>query len=361
MKILHVISNLCTGGAERLVTELLPRFKQDGIEADVLLFDGTDTPFKKKLLDAGVIVFELSKGGSVYNPLNIFRLISYFKKYDIVHTHGTAPQLFAAVGSVLCSVVLVTTEHTTSNRRRGWKWYAPIDRWMYTRYKKIICISDKTELCLKKHLRKNLPTICIVNNGIDTGTFFNAQPDAKFCTIYKDYKRMIMVSRFAPAKDQKTVIRTIKILPEDYHVFFVGDGPTKPDCEELTMELEVSDRVHFLGIRSDIPQLLKSCDIAILSSHWDGFGLAAVEGMAAHKPVIASNVDGLREVVSKAGLLFEHENTKDLAEKILSLSEDPEYYMQIADNCFNRAKEYDISFMVKSYESVYKELTSKYI
>ena len=143
MKILHVITSLRTGGAEKLMVDLLPRLKQKGLDVELLLFDGTDTPFRRDAEAAGIKVHDLGKGGSVYSPLHLFRLIPFLRKYDVVHTHNTAPQFFAAIGSVVCSVLLCTTEHTTSNRRRGWTWYASVDRWMYSRYRKVICIQRK--------------------------------------------------------------------------------------------------------------------------------------------------------------------------------------------------------------------------
>lgn len=101
MKILHVITSLRTGGAEKLMVDLLPRLKSHGHQVDLLLFDGTDTPFRQNIEAAGIKVFDLGIGGSVYSPLRILKLIPYLKQYDVVHTHNTAPQLFAALGSVL--------------------------------------------------------------------------------------------------------------------------------------------------------------------------------------------------------------------------------------------------------------------
>ena len=103
MKILHVITSLRTGGAEKLMVDLLPRLKQKGLDVELLLFDGTDTPFRRDAEAAGIKVHDLGKGGSVYSPLHLFRLIPFLRKYDVVHTHNTAPQLFAAIGSVVCS------------------------------------------------------------------------------------------------------------------------------------------------------------------------------------------------------------------------------------------------------------------
>ena len=81
--------------------------------------------------------------------------------------------------------------------------------------------------------------------------------------------------------------------------------------------------------------------------------MAAVEGMAAGKPVIASDVDGLREVVAGAGVLFESGNEKDLAEKIMQLDSNSELYESISKKCIERAKEFDISKMVDGYMQIY--------
>ena len=103
MKVLQVITSLRTGGAESLIAQIVPLMCADGIEVEVALFDGTETAFKRQLLSSGVKIHDFSIGGAVYNPLHILRLRKLMSRFDIVHTHNTAPQLFAAIGSVLCS------------------------------------------------------------------------------------------------------------------------------------------------------------------------------------------------------------------------------------------------------------------
>uniref|UniRef100_A0AAU6WPA1 Glycosyltransferase n=3 Tax=Chryseobacterium TaxID=59732 RepID=A0AAU6WPA1_9FLAO len=93
-------------------------------------------------------------------------------------------------------------------------------------------------------------------------------------------------------------------------------------------------------------------DIAVLSSHWEGFGLAAVEAMACGLPTIASNVDGLAQIVNDAGILFEPGASKQLAEIILSL-ENTKAYNNTADKCLERSKEYDIMKMVNKHIGLY--------
>lgn len=355
MKILHVITSLRTGGAEKLMVDLLPRLKKKGHEADLLLFDGVDTPFRRAAEQAGVKVMDLGTGGSVYSPVKLIKLLPYLKRYDIVHTHNTAPQLFAAIGSVLCSVVLCTTEHTTSNRRRDWKWYAAIDRWMYSRYRKVVCISDKTEENLRMFINSADKKFITVNNGIDVNEYSAATPavldKSGNCSTV-----VMQVAGFRYQKDQDTVIRALALLPESVHLYLAGDGERRPELEKLVAELNIADRVHFAGIRTDVPAMLAAADIVVMSSHWEGFGLAAVEGMAAGKPVIASDVDGLREVVQGAGVLFPHADAAALASEIRRLADDPVRYAAVADRCRARARRFDISKMVDGYLEVYNSL-----
>lgn len=356
MKILHVITSLRTGGAEKLMVDLLPRLRDKGHEVDLLLFDGTDTPFRRSAEAAGIKVFDLGKGGSVYSPVKFFKLLPYLRKYDVVHTHNTAPQLFAALGSVLCSVVLCTTEHNTSNRRRGWRWYAAIDRWMYGRYRKVICISQKAEDNLREFIGDSKAEITTINNGVDITKYALASTSPELNKIAPDSKKLIMVAGFRWEKDQDTIIKALPLLPRDFHLFLVGDGVRRQECENLAKQQGVSERVHFMGLRSDVANLLHAADYIIMSSHFEGLSLSSVEGMSVGKPFLASDVDGLREVVKGAGILFPHQDSAALAEEILKLDQSPELYQSVVQKCYNRALLFDISKMVDGYSKIYNNL-----
>ena len=356
MKILQVITSMRTGGAEKLLVDMVPLYRERGIDVDVLLFDGSDTSFKHQLEENHIKVYSLSKRESVYNPLLVLQMIPYLRKYDIVHTHNTACQLFAAIGSLLCSVVLCTTEHTTSNRRRDLKWYAPLDRWMYSRYKRIISISPATTEELKKHVQINIPIITIPN-GIDVKKYSSASPiKRESLGCREDAFLLMMVAGFRYQKDQDTVIRAMKLLPENVELCFVGDGVRRKDCEQQTLSLGLQKRIFFTGVLSNIPNILKAADIIVMSSHYEGFGLAAVEGMAAGKPVVASDVIGLGDIVKGYGIVFPHSDEKALAKNIEKLMTDKEYYKAMAKRCQERAKDFDIHKMVDAYIDVYKSI-----
>ena len=128
------------------------------------------------------------------------------------------------------------------------------------------------------------------------------------------------------------------------------------EVKQLALSLGVSERVRFLGLRTDIPNVLRAADIIVMSSHWEGLSLSNVEGMSAHKPFIASDVNGLKEVTMGYGILVPHEDAKALAEEINRLASDEAYYNEIAERCYNRALEFDICNTVRGYADVYKNI-----
>lgn len=355
MKILYVITSLRTGGAEKLVVELTSWFREKGHSVDVALFDGIQTDFMQDLEKTGSKVFRFSVDGSVYSPRRIFQLAKVMKDYDIVHTHNTSPQFFAAVAHLFRrKPLLVTTEHNTTNDRRSKKWFLPLDRWMYNRYRKVICISDKAYDNLVSYLKQTKADILTIKNGVNLKTFRQAAPIEGFKK--EGVFALAMVAAFRPQKDQGTLIKAMALLPLDCHLFLAGDGETRPGLEELSRSLGIEDRVHFLGVRKDIPSILKSSDVVAMSSHYEGLSLSSIEGMAVGKPFVASDVDGLHEIVEGAGILVPHQDEKALAEVLLKLKEDPALRASVAASCMERASQYDFSKMAEAYLKVYSDI-----
>ncbi|NDV78853.1 glycosyltransferase [Dysgonomonas sp. 511] len=360
MRILQVITSLNFGGAEKLIVDMVPLYIEKGYQVDVLLFDGTETSFKKQLQDKGVNIHHLEIGQSVYNPLFIFKIISFLKHYDIIHTHNTACQYFVALAKYISfsKVKLVTTEHSPNNRRRSTPCFYLLDKFIYERYDTIISISPKTLDFLSEYIGYS-EKFHMISNGINISTFYDAETlDKK--ELVSDPKAIIitMVAGFRHEKDQDTVIRAFSYLPLQYKLCLVGEGPRRKVCETLARELELTDRVIFTGIRSDIPQILKASDIIVMSSHYEGLSLSSIEGMSVGKPFIASDVDGLHEITEGAGILFPKGDEKALARIIQELMNNKSYYQQIAEKCMQRASEYDIQKTVNAYEDVYKRIMS---
>ena len=114
--------------------------------------------------------------------------------------------------------------------------------------------------------------------------------------------------------------------------------------------------MKFCGIREDVPSLLKTADQIILSSHHEGLSLSSIEGMASGKPFLASDVQGLTNVVSGAGILFPEGDERSLANYITKLNENPEYYQKIASAGVRRSQKYDLEIMVEKYIELYHKI-----
>lgn len=356
MRILHVITTLQTGGAEKLIVDLLPRLRDAGHQVELVVFNGLPTHFYKELEKYGIIIHSFGEGG-VYKISHIYKLIPYLRKFDIIHTHNTSPQIFAAIASVFRKSHLVYTEHSTDNRRRHYRWLKPFDKWCYKRYEKIICISDKAEENLRSYLNDNYTDrICTINNGIDVRKFADANPDAELMSMKSNKFSVAMIAGLRPEKDQDTLIRAMALLPDDYLLWLVGDGARRNILEKLCIELNVRDKVFFLGQRSDVPNVLHAADVLVLSSHYEGLSLSSLECMASGKPFIASDVDGLSQVVEGYGILFPHQDEYALAAELIKFRNNPAYYTSVTERCKIRASEFDIAKMVDEYLKVYLDI-----
>lgn len=199
--------------------------------------------------------------------------------------------------------------------------------------------------------------ISTINNGIDVKSISKATPNAELLSLKAHRKAILMVAGFREAKDQDTVVKALSLLDRNkFEVWFAGIGVRQNIVKHLVDTLGVSDRVRFLGLRMDIQNVLRAANMIVMSSHWEGLSLSNIEGMSAHKPFIASKVNGLREVTEGYGILFEHRDARGLAAEIEHLSKDSQYYQQVANACYERAKQFDIDNMIMAYERMYKRV-----
>lgn len=360
MKVLHIINSLNYGGAEKLLLDTIPLYISKGIETHVLLLDNQKTSFYKDLEQKhNVTIHTHTKKHSIYNPLHILRIRTYIKGYDIVHVHLFPSLYWTALATLFLKykTKLLVTEHNTENRRRNSLLFTILDRYIYKRYDKIIAISDGVKDNLQKHLGNTYKNIEVIHNGIKTKEFKEAKPYSKNALgIPEKATIIIQVASFTAQKDQDTLLKAIALLPEHVHLLLVGDGPLKEEKTTTTSILKMNHRVHFLGHRTDIPELLKTADISVLSSNYEGFGLAIVEGMAAGNPSLGSDVSGLSQIIGNKEMTFQKGNHIQLKDRIKKLLDDKNYYTQIQEKNYKRALEYDISNMIQNYTKVYTSL-----
>lgn len=348
MKVLYLINNLDGGGAEKLVSELVSLLNKK-IHIDIVLLNNENGKYFKKLKSQGINISVLSL--HKYSTKIIFKLIRHIKNnnYDVIHVHLFPSLYYGAILSFFSKNRFIFTEHSTSNKRRKLLIFRILDTIIYNRYETITCISDATKVNLSNFLlsTKKL-NLRVIPNGIPLPV--NAKP--RNITSMNSIN-LIMIGRFEYPKDQETVIKALKHLPKNIELFFAGTGKNENYCKKLTKSENIEDRVHFLGFVNDINKLLVDMDIAVLSSHYEGFGMAAVESMAIGVPTIVANVPGLVNVISNGGLLFEKGNPIDLANKVTKLIYNKRMYNSISKKGIKRAKLYDINRISNSYLSLY--------
>jgi hypothetical protein len=353
LKVLHVINSLSLGGAEKMLTEILLENKKNNSnkEHSVFILNNTESFFIERLIEANIKVF-IPKRNKLSNLLYLYKTI---KSYQVIHAHLFPSLYIVALVSFFCrNKTYIFTEHNNYNRRRNKSYYRFIEHLIYSRYSAIIAISDITRLSLLEWLGSKFNSkVITINNGIDLNQFssINSLPNEHLGP--KGTFKMLMVASFTEQKDQHTIIRSLLRLPKHVVLYLVGEGVQRSELEDLVVELSLTERVFFLGTRADIPEVMNACDLVIQSSHWEGFGLVAVEAMAAGKVIIASDVNGLKQVVEGYGLIFDKGSNKHLSSLVISLLEDKSYMEELRKKCKKRSLDFSIDKVVTEYNHQY--------
>lgn len=282
------------GGAELLVRELHKRFLGKGLTSYALYLSGDQE-------DLGSKEFVMSQRPK--SIFNIFRVRQFIKSVQktytgkiTVHAHLTWPFLFTALAVVgLNNIRLVYTEHNTFNRRRKIIGFKYIERLLYSRYERVICISSGVQESLKPWVGSRLSNkIDIIPNGSRLYSLANRR-------ILDGRKaRLVSVGSLSPQKNFATVLGALTELKGEIESYsIIGEGPERHRLEILISQLGLDDIVYLVGWSESVERYLHASDIQLIPSIWEGFGLVAVEGMSTGIPIIASDVPGLREVLSK--------------------------------------------------------------
>lgn len=363
MKILFVTRTLGGGGAEKLLIDILPSFNTyNNAECELLVISDKDDKYSKQLISQGISCTFLPQRIKQHRAK--IRYISNFiekGKYDIVHAH-----LFPAL--YYCSVIkrfkhkdipFIFTEHNTDNRRRHIVWLKPLEKWIYKPYDYIISISNQTKAELIKWIKpKDKNKYITINNGIPINQFVSAMPYERNMIDTKLTRRDIllcMIGTFTQKKNHIFMMDVMKQLTAEYKIILLGEGVLEDDIKAYVHDNGLDDRVIFMGFRKDVAEIIKTSDIVVIPSLWEGFGLIAVEAMACGKQVVCSNVPGLSEVVGNAGMKVRVGDVDGFLKAIKSAVGNIGN-MDIESKCKEQAGKFDISTMIKGYMNIYRLL-----
>jgi len=318
------------GGAQSYVRDLARQFHDDGNQ--VLVVCGAKGEMTDALAAAGIAVVQapglLREIHPVHDPRSVAsmtRLIRSFRP-DLVTSHSSKAGIVARIASRIAGVPCVFTVH-------GWAFnssesvakravYRSIERAMAPLASRIICVSNDS---LRHGVASGIAAkrMVTIHNGIpDVTTLFRATTNAHRAS---GLMRVVSVTRFAPPKDQATLIRAVARTP-GVSLDLVGMGPTEPAARNLVTTLGIADRVQFLGNRRDVPAILAGSQVFALCSRSEGFPLATLEAMRAELPVIVSNVGGAPEAVDdgRSGLVVADNSVDGWVEALTRLATNPD-------------------------------------
>jgi glycosyltransferase involved in cell wall biosynthesis len=359
MKVLHVINSLILAGAETLLKDVVLGLDARGLGNAVAVLKVLDSPLEHELQQAGIPFLALPESG-IYSARHIAPLARHMEGFDLVHVHLFPAQLFAAMAArrIKHPPLLLTTEHGTATNRRRF-WLRPIDRWLYRQYRLVACNSAATASSLSEWVPATASKTRVVPNGILVERFSNATAAGRQEVFQTPATGplLISVARLAPPKDHATLLRALTRV-QGTDLALVGDGELRPALQALARDLGIGERVHFLGRRADVSRLLKMADLFVHSSRDEGFGLAALEAMAAGVPVVATNVPGLAEVVGAAAVLTPPGDDAALAAAISSLLASPERRNNLSRAGRERAQQFSLDSTVEAYLRFYESALS---
>ncbi|MCK5832826.1 glycosyltransferase family 4 protein [bacterium] len=248
-----------------------------------------------------------------------------FSWADICHVH-TFPSIIPAIKLHRKGIPLVASIHTSHFvRLSDKKLWRPILKKLLS-YPDVILTASKTiqEICRGFHPSK--PIYALVN-ATDTGFFKPVEPVIKRPSF--DTKMLFIPSRLYEIKGIEYAIRALPTIrnKQNVHLYIVGDGPLRGRLDELSASLGIQEFIHFLGTvpHIDMPGIISSADLVVLPSLMEATSIAALEAMSCEKPIIASDVGGLPEIIDdQSGILVPPKKPKALAEAILEMLSFPE-------------------------------------
>ena len=338
---------------------MIKQSKLLGFEQKIFILNKRSAFFLNDLQDTG-LPYTFSKRKSLYNPLHILDVRKFLSGADIINVHLFPALYWVALSKLIfgCKAKLIFTEHSTSNNRRKYLALKLADTFIYKFYENIITISTDTKKSLNQWVRGTKAKSTVINNGIEVCKFSNAKTInlRNVLNINKNAKLLLCVGSLRLAKNHRLLIQALAKLTCDMQLIIIGAGSLLTELKELAFSLKIADKVHFLGIKNNVEQYYKACDLFVLPSKWEGFGLVAAEAMASGVPVLVSNIPGLSQVVGSSGFHFESENVKDLVDKINYIFAHSEIAEQKIEKAKERVKQFSIEAMANNYYEEYKRL-----
>jgi N-acetyl-alpha-D-glucosaminyl L-malate synthase BshA len=351
-------------GAEVLVAETIRRLGPR-IEPVVLCLDQVGALGERMRREGvEVIAFDRRPGIDFSVVWRLARVIRV-KHLDVIHAHQYTPFFYGALGAVISFAKprVIFTEHgrhypdVVSAKRRV------VNRVLFDRLAddlNAVCDFSAGSLAAQDGFRRE--RIEVIENGVDLSRYRRAGDRWTLKArlgLVADQRYIATVARFHPVKDHRTLLQAFSQVAraiQDVDLLLVGDGPLRGELERLAEGLGLADRVHFLGVRDDVADILAMADVFALTSVSEAASITLLEAMASGTPVIATAVGGNPEIVRDGidGLLAPRGDASAIAAAIVTLLNTPDTAQRLAQSAAERVgTHYTLDRTIGRYYALY--------
>jgi len=285
---------------------------------------------------------------------------------DLLHVHYAIPHASAAMLAKMIlkeqgiDIPVITTLHGTDITLVGREaTFEPVVSWSINHSDGVTAVSEslKRDTLSNFHISREIK---VIPNFIDF-TRFSKQPREHFKTAIAPQGERILVhtSNFRKVKRVEDVVRVFALVAKEIpaRLLLIGDGPERSHIEKICREHETCDKVTFLGKQEAIEEIMSICDLFLLTSESESFGLAALEAMACEVPVVSSNAGGIPEVNihGVTGFLSNVGDVEDMAKHAIALLSDEDMLSRFRRQALEQARRFDLDKVILSYTEMYEE------
>jgi glycosyltransferase involved in cell wall biosynthesis len=361
LRIAHLIESDGPGGAERVVADLAAAFQARGATSVVFLPKDGDGWLARQLEGTGVAI-EYFRIERPLSPACARLLAAGFRRHgiELAHSHEFSMAVYGAWASWLAGVQHVITMH-------GSRYYAVhLRRRLAIRTAialsgRTVAVSHSLADHLSRDLRVRRSRIHTIPNGVPPPRSVAATLRGELGLEAGD-RLIVSVGNLYPVKGHHHLIDALALLTDRHptaHLAIGGRGDLEDALRSRARACGIENRVHLLGLRSDIPAVLRAADLFVLPSLSEGLPLALLEAMFAGCPIVATDVGDVRVALAdgNAGVLVEPGSPEALARAIDDLLSSPRRASELGERASRHAgDEYDVDQMVRRYRAVYEDL-----
>lgn len=362
--LMQVVFSLRQGGSERLACDLALRLDPSRVRSSVCAL-ARGGPLAETLKRAAIPSYVIGCAPGLQWGV-IPRLYRLFRDnhVDVVQTHHLKQLVYSAIGARVAGAALVHVEHEQfslqpERARRHLRLAATLCH-------RIVAVGEAVREFLVNEVGLPPVKIAVIPNGVDVERYVPGPRVARDALGLPPRDRLIgHVARLAPEKDQMVLLHAFRIVVDAHpkaRLVIVGDGTRRGELQRVAGELGLGDRVDFLGLREDVPDLLPHFEAFVLSSRQEGLPLAILEAMACARPVVATAVGEIPRVIREGvtGATVPPGDPAAMAMSIRAVLEHPEWAAAMGRAARQLIEEtFSLTLMVQQYQALYDSLVSR--